>query len=78
MNTPSHTALSVQQFFTKNLHDPRSPPTQLTQSHPRQLLFVSQDEKSPQRERFCRCGRGETKNGKGTKRHQNRQVQKLF
>ena len=27
---------------------------------------------------FCWCGRGETKNSRSTKRHQNQQVQKLF
>ena len=43
---------------------------------PGDYFFVSLDEKSPQRETFCICGRGETKNGRSTKRHQNRWVQK--
>ena len=42
------------------------------------VLFVSKDEKSPPWELFCKCGRGETKNGRRTKRHQNREVQKLL
>ena len=27
---------------------------------------------------YCPCGRGETKNGRNTKKHKNQQVQKLF
>ena len=45
---------------------------------PKQHFFVSPDEKSPQRETLCQCGRSKTKNGRSTKRHQNWWVQKLF
>ena len=41
-------------------------------------LFVSLDKKSPQREMSCWCGKGETKNSKNSKRHQNRWVQRLL
>ena len=44
---------------------------------PPATFFVSPDESSPQREVFCPWGRGETKNSRSTKRHQN-WVQKLF
>ena len=37
-------------------HPPHSPDLTL-----RNFSFVSPDEKSPQRETFCPCGRGETK-----------------
>ena len=42
------------------------------------FFFVSLDEKSPQREMFCWCRRGGTKNGGSHRRHQNWQVRKLF
>ena len=45
---------------------------------PQATFFVSLDKRSPQREMFCQCGRGETKNGRSRKRHQNWWVQKLF
>ena len=56
-----HTMLSVQQFLIENgmtpvLYPPNSPI--LTRSN---FCFVPQDEKSPQRETFCQCGRGKTK-----------------
>ena len=58
------------------IHMPHPPYSQdLTLSN---FFFVSLDEKSPQREMFCQCGRGETKNGRSTKRHQNRRIQNLF
>ena len=41
-------------------------------------FFFPPDEKYCQRETFCGCGRGETKNGRNTKRHQNQQVQNCF
>ena len=40
------------------------------------LLFPRR--KSPQRGMFCQRGRGKTKNGRNTKRHQNWWIQKLF
>ena len=40
--------------------------------------LASPHEESLQKEMFCRCGRGETKNGRSTKKHQNQWVQKLF
>ena len=76
-HTPAHTTLSVQQFLTKNGMTPMPylpylP--ELTLSN----FFCFPRRKSPQRETFCQCGRGETKNGRSTKRHQNWCVQKLF
>ena len=58
--------------FDQKWHDPRAPPAVFTQSGHQQLfcLFVSLDERSPQRETFCWCKKGETKNSrspKGTK-----------
>ena len=64
--------------FVQKWHDTRAPPSLFTPFYPEWLFFVSLVEKSPQRETFCQCGRGETKNSRSTKRHQNRQVQKLF
>ena len=50
-----------------------------TWSAPRVMFSLfPQLKKSPHWEMFCQCGRGETKNGRSTKRHQSRQVQKLF
>ena len=59
MSTPAHTALGVQQCLIKNSmtpvpHPPYSP--DLTLSN----FFCLSDEKSPQMETFCWCGRGET------------------
>ena len=45
---------------------------------PTDFFFVFPGEKSPQREMFCQCGKGQIKSGRSTKTHQNRQVQKLF
>ena len=70
--------LSVQQFLTQKWHEPHAPPSWFTLSRPSNFFFVSLDEKSPQREMFYQCGRGETKNGRNTERHKNQQVQKLF
>ena len=64
--------------FDQKQHDPRAPPSLFTQSGPKWLFFVSLDENSPQRETFCPCGGGETKNHRSTKRHENLRVQKLF
>ena len=41
-------------------------------------FLFPQMKNSPQRETFCPCRGGETKNGRNTKRHQNWLVQKLF
>ena len=71
-NTPAHTVVSVQQFLTKTTRP------LCIQSHPQQFFFVFPDEKSPWRETFCRWGRGETKNVRSTKRHQNWWVQNWF
>ena len=56
--------------FDQKQHVPRAPPSLFTQSHP-EWLFCFPNEKSPQREMFCWCGKGETKNSRSTKRHQN-------
>ena len=42
------------------------------------LLFVSLDEKSSEKKTLCQCGRGETKNVRSTKRHQNHEFQKCL
>ena len=73
---PHHAECSA--VFDQKQHNPHAPPSLFTQSRPDQLFFVSLDEESPQRETICQCGRGETKNGVSTKRHQNQRVQKLF
>ena len=79
MITPAHTMLSVQQFLTKKRPDPGAPPSLFTQSHPNWLFLLWFSwMKSPHRETFCQCGRGETKNSRSTKSHLNQQVQKLF
>ena len=67
MSAPAHTTLSVQQFLIPNVMTPCAPPSIFTQSHPKWLVFLSPDEKSPQRETFGWCGRGETKNSRSTK-----------
>ena len=56
---------------------PCAPPFLFIWSHSEQLFFFP-DEKSPQREMFCQCRRGETKNGRITKSHQNWWVQNHF
>ena len=58
MSAPAHTVLRVQQFLTKTsmtpmLHPPYSPDLTLSD-----FFFVSLDEKIPQREMLCQCGRG--------------------
>ena len=78
MSTPAHTALFAvfdENGMTSLAHPSYSPDLALNNFC---FVLVSLDEKSPQREMFCRCGRDETKNGRSTKRHQNGQVQKLF
>ena len=74
---PAHTTVSVQQFLTKNDITP-GPALPIYQILPWAMFFVSPDEKSPQRETFCQCGRGKTKKCRNTKKHQNWQVQNLL
>ena len=67
LQAPAHTVLSVQQFLTNNSmtlvpNPPYSPDLAVSD-----LFFVSLDEKSPQREMFCQCGRGETKKRRSIK-----------
>ena len=75
--------LRVVSSFWPKRHEPpththRVPPSLFTCSWPQWLLFVPLDEKSPQRETFCPCGRGETKNGQSPERHQNQWVKHFF
>ena len=74
-STPAHTVLSVQQLLPPEGMTPMPHPPVLT---PKQPFFVFLNEKSPQRGTFCPHGGSETKNGRSSKRHQNRWVQKLF
>ena len=65
-------------FWSKNYinsmpHSPYSPDLALSD-----FFFYFPHEKSPQRKMFCWYERGETKNDRSTKRHQNQRVQKLF
>ena len=78
MSSPAHTMLSVQQYLTKSGMTPLSHPPYSPDLILSNMFFVPLDEKSPQREIFCQCGKTETKNSRSTKRHQNSQVQKLF
>ena len=64
--------------FDQNQHDPHASPSLFTQSHHKQPFLLPLVKKIPQRETFCSYGRGETKNSRIIKRHQNQQVQKLF
>ena len=73
---PHHAECSV--VFDPKWQDPCGPPSLFTWSGPEWHFFVSLDEKIRQREPFCWCGRGETKNGRSTKRHQNWWVQNCF
>ena len=68
-NASAHKALSVQQLFNQKQHDSASPPAIFTRSCSVRLLFISPNEKSPQRKTFCGRGRGEEKNDRGIKRH---------
>ena len=72
-STVAHTVLSIQQFSSKYCMTP-------VPHVPNHLIF-------PLGDSFCfpgwkksskRCGRGETKNSRSTKRHQNPRVQKVF
>ena len=65
--------------FEHKWHDHHAPASLFTQSRLSEFFFLFPlDEKNFQRETFCHCGRGETKNGSSTKRHQNWQVQKVI
>ena len=71
-SSPVHTTLSVQLFLTQNCTIPYSP--DLT---PSDFSFVSLDEKVLRGKGFANVEEVK-KNGRSTKRHQNRWVQKLF
>ena len=75
-STPAHIVLGVQQFWPK-MTWPQCPVLPLHTILPWATSFVSLGEKSPQKEPFCWCGRGETKN-RSTRTHQNWWVQNLF
>ena len=79
-STPAYTMLSVQQFLTKNSRTPGPHPPYSPYPALSDFIFVSLDKKkkSPQRETFCHCATGETKNSRITKRHQNWWVQNCF
>ena len=53
--------------FDQKCHDFHAPPSLFTQSRLEWLFFCFPNEKSPQREMFCQCGRGETKNSRSIK-----------
>ena len=76
-SAPAHTALSAQQFVTKNVR-PLCPTLPIHLISP-WAIYRFPDEKSLQGETFCWCGRGKKKKkSRSTKRHQNWRVQKLF
>ena len=78
-DSPDHTTQGVQQFLTKNVWLPCSTlPIHLIAHWATFFVAVFPGEKRPHREMFCWWGRGETKNGRNTKRHQNQQGQTLF
>ena len=61
MSTSAHNFQIDQQFLTKNVITPSAPPSLFMISPQVTFLFVSPDEKIPQRETFCRYRSGETK-----------------
>ena len=69
--------LSVQQFLTKNGMNPMLHPPYSLDLTPRDFFLFPQMKKVL-KGKFCQCGRGKTKNGRSTKRHQNPQVQNCF
>ena len=75
---PAHTVPRAQQFLTKTGMAPVPHPPHSPLLTPNNTFFVLSDVKSPQREMLCQCGRGETKNSRSTKRHQNWWVQNCF
>ena len=71
-SAPAHTTLSVQQaVFDPKRHDPHAPPSLLIPSCQEWLFFAFPGEKSPQRETFSWCGRGETKNSRKINKFRN-------
>ena len=64
--------------FDQKQHDPYAPPSLFTQFYIKWLFLFPWMKKSPQREMFHWCRRGETKNGRSTKQHQNQWVQNCF
>ena len=73
---PHHAERST--VFNRKGHDPCAPPSLFMRSLPRRTFCYLPWWKSPQRETFYRCVKGETKNGRSTERLQNRQVQACF
>ena len=61
---PHHAECSP--VFDQKQHDPHVPPSLLTRL-PKDFLPCPEGKISPQRETFCRCGRGETKKSRSTK-----------
>ena len=71
MSAPAYTTLlSVQQFLTKNSMTPLPHPAYSPDIAPRDIFVCFPNEKSPQGDMFCWCGRGEPKDSRITKRHQ--------
>ena len=75
--SPAHIALSAQGFWPKTAW-PLCPTLPIYLISSPGTFFCFPNEKSPQRERFCWCGRGETKDARSTKRHQYWQVQTVL
>ena len=53
LQVPLPTPAECSAVFDQKWCDPHAPPSLFIQSRPKQLFFVSLDEKSPQRETFC-------------------------
>ena len=77
-SVPAHSTLSIEQFLTKDRMTPVPHPPYSPDLGRSDFFLCFPNEKSPWKEMFCRCGRGETKNGRSTKSHQNRWLQKMF
>ena len=56
--------------FDQKQHAPHALPSLFTRACPKWLFLCFPRWKTSQREMFCRCGRGETKNSRSSKRHQ--------
>ena len=63
--------------FDEKSHDPCAPPSIFNWSYPKWVFFVSPDEKVLKGKSFAHV-RGETKNSRSTKRHQNQGIEKLL
>ena len=63
--------------FDQKWHDPCTQPCHSPDLIPSNFFLFPQMKKSLQREMFCWCGRGKTKNSRSPTRHQNWWVQKL-